>query len=116
MKETPRRFYSSLVLLAVFLPILLLSSLHVHPQAHQEGHHCEECVHHQPHAGHISSMSVCSFDCVMCQFLTLPFLIAAVAVFAAPRFCSTFSFRAACQYGTRDPEGHIRLRAPPFFL
>ena len=46
MKETARRYYSSLVLLAVFLPMLVLSSLHVHPLAHPDGNHCEECVHH----------------------------------------------------------------------
>jgi len=116
MKETTRRYYSSLVLLAVFLPILVLSSFHVHPEAHLDGNHCEECLHHIPHSGHFSSLSVCSFDCVLCQFLTLPFLVGALVVLTTPLFCSTFSFCLVCQHAVSDVEGCIRLRAPPFFL
>ena len=113
MKETARRYYSSLVLLAVFLPMLVLSSLHVHPLAHPDGNHCEECVHHVPHAGHFSCVTVCSFDCVLCQFLTLPFLIAPMVVFTAKRFihitpqCRTAQGVVA---GVRDV---VFGRAPP---
>ena len=116
MKETTRRYYSSLVLLAVFLPMLVLSSLHVHPLAHLDGDYCEECVHHVPHAGHFSSLSVCSFDCVLCQFLTLPFLCAAAVVVITPLFCYTFPFCVVCQHVVSNVEGCIRLRAPPSFL
>lgn len=71
MKETTKRHISAIVLLAVFLPMLVLSSLHVHPETHLEDEHCEECMHHVPHAGHMGSQTTCSFDCVLCQFPTL---------------------------------------------
>ena len=79
MNSTKRRHIASVVLLAVFLPMLLLSSLHVHPEAHLEDGDCKECVHHVPHAGHFTSGTSCSFDCVLCQFLSLPFLMAPLA-------------------------------------
>lgn len=113
MKETTRRYYSSLVLLAVFLPMLLLSSFHVHPQSHVEGDYCKECVHHLPHAGHMGSLSVCSFDCVLCQFLTLPFLIAPMLVFTAKRFIHITPQCRTAQGVVAGVRGVVFGRAPP---
>ena len=115
MKETARRYYSSLVLLAVFLPMLLLASFHVHPEAQIEGDYCKECVHHLPHAGHFSSQTFCSFDCVLCQFLTLPFLLAPAVVFTAKKLryaAPLFQTEQGVLAGVR---GAVLGRAPPVF-
>ena len=116
MKETAKRYYSSWVLLAVFLPMFVLSSLHVHPQAHDEEDYCEECVHHLPHAGHISSQTFCAFDCVLCQFLTLPFLIAAAVVFTAKNPIHIAPHRVENQCVVERERGFVFLRAPPSLI
>lgn len=116
MKETTRRYYSSWVLLAVFLPMFVLSSLHVHPQAHYEEDYCEECLHHLPHAGHISSQTFCAFDCVLCQFLTLPFLIAAAVVFTAKNPIHIAPHRVENQCVVERERGFVFLRAPPSLI
>lgn len=116
MKMTARRHISAMVLLAVFLPMLLLSSFHVHPEAHLEEDGCQECVHHLPHAGHIGSLTVSSFDCVLCQFLTLPFLLAPVVVFKAKRFIHIAPLCRVEQGVASGVRGIVFGRAPPCFL
>lgn len=108
-----RRHISAVVLLAVFLPMFMLSSFHVHPEAHSDGESCEECVHHLPHAGHISNLTVCSFDCVLCQFLTLPFLLAPVVVFKAKEFLHTAPLYPTKQSVVSGEGGFVFGRAPP---
>jgi len=57
--------------------MLLLSSLHIHPQqpsAVSEGY--EDCVQHHC-AGHIVQQVQTLHDCVLCQFLSLPMVVAA---------------------------------------
>lgn len=113
MKETMKRYYSSWVLLAVFLPMLVLTSLHVHPEAHLEEGYCKECVHHLPHAGHFGSQTSCSFDCVLCQFLTLPFLVAPVVVFIAKEFLHIAPLYPEEQSVVSRERSFVFLRAPP---
>ncbi|MBO4215954.1 MAG: hypothetical protein J5888_06470 [Bacteroidaceae bacterium] len=113
MKETARRYYSSLVLLAVFLPMLVLSSIHVHPETHLEEGSCQECVHHLPHAGHFGSQTFCAFDCVLCQFLTLPFLVAPMVVFVAKDFTHIAPLCPEKQSVVSRERSFVFLRAPP---
>ena len=65
MKRHDRAYYASWVLLAVFLPMVVLSSLHVHPEA--EGEPCHECIEHTVHNGHITAVKA-SVDCPLCAF------------------------------------------------
>lgn len=113
MKMMTKRHVSSIVLLAVFLPMFLLSSFHVHPDLHQEEGECKECVHHQPHAGHFGNQTFCSFDCVLCQFLTLPFLLAPIIVFTTKRLIYLAS-QCEVEQGIASGMGGIVFgRAPP---
>lgn len=58
--------------------MLLLSSLHVHEESRAAVETtCADCVHHSCH-GHLSQTAIWSHDCVLCQFLTLTMLTAAV--------------------------------------
>ena len=77
-----KRVLFSRLMLAVFLPVLLLSVLHIHDGAYAEGDSCTECVKHIPHAGHLSINANHYVDCVLCQFTSLSFL-EAVTVAAA---------------------------------
>lgn len=74
--KTQKRTRAARLLLLVFLPILLFSSLHAHQYAvHVEGD-CYECTNHLPHGGHISLQTIHIHDCVLCQFVTLSFVVA----------------------------------------
>jgi Ca2+/H+ antiporter len=81
MNLTKRRQYVSWMLLAVFVPMLLLSSLHIHESSVSAETECTDCVHHNCH-GHLSQTASWADDCVLCHFLTLPMLTAAVVVAA----------------------------------
>ncbi|MBR1667415.1 MAG: hypothetical protein IJ693_03935 [Bacteroidaceae bacterium] len=113
MKETTKRHISSWVLLAVFLPMLVLSSIHVHPADHSVAHSCKECVHHLPHSGHISSQTTCLFDCVLCQFISLPFLVASAIIFIAKVFVYTASHNTENQSIVSRQRSNFCLRGPP---
>lgn len=57
--------------------MMLLSSLHIHPllpSASDE--ECTDCVQHHC-SGHIGQQVQTMHDCVLCQFLTLPMVVAA---------------------------------------
>lgn len=80
-----KRVLFSRLMLAVFLPMLLLSALHIHSGLYAEGDSCTECVKHIPHAGHLSINANHHDDCVLCQFMSLSFEEAvAVALTPAP--------------------------------
>lgn len=69
---------ASRVLLAVLLPMLLLSSLHIHPQQPSTvSEECADCVQHHC-SGHITQQVQTLHDCVLCQFLSLSMVMAAV--------------------------------------
>lgn len=92
MDTMKKRRIAALLLLSVFLPMLVLSSLHVHEGISAEGN-CVECMNHIPHAGHISLNLNHSHDCVLCQFVTQPFLTAASLVVAVAVVVCLDSFR-----------------------
>ena len=73
-----RRSLVARALLAVYLPLLLLTMLHVHRGAVYVEDACYQCVHHEPHAGHITAQTFHLHDCVLCQLTTLQYVPAAV--------------------------------------
>ena len=79
VKVKTRRHIASWVLLAVFLPMLIMSSVHVHQTAESLDYECSGCVQHHCH-GHIAELPVSMHACVLCQFVSLPYLIAAAVL------------------------------------
>ena len=61
-----------MLLTAVILPALLLSSFHHHDPLPEP--QCIDCVHHVPH-GHVSGIQHMD-DCLVCQFLSVSWLTA----------------------------------------
>lgn len=106
-----RRRILSFLLLAVFLPAVLASSLHRHP--HEEAFSCVDC-HHE--SGHLLPGTGGIDDCVLCHFLGLPY-IAALAATVLPlvvRLKTDF-----CRQEQDIPAGslrHNRSRAPPVLV
>jgi hypothetical protein len=76
-----KRQIAAFVMLAVFLPILLLSSIHVHDSAESAEVTCVDCLHNHC-GGHLTQTTVHLDDCVLCQFLTLPMFVAVAVVVA----------------------------------
>lgn len=84
IKHIHIRPWAARILLAVFLPMLLLSSAHLHLQeTAAPTTECYACEHHLHHDGHISTAQHLQ-KCVLCQFLTLPFLTATINGCPAP--------------------------------
>lgn len=109
-----KRTLSVWVLLSVFVPMLLLSSLHVHSDIDNPVEDsCEVCVNHIPHSGHLSLQPVHLANCVLCQFASLPYAVAALVVLVvAIPVCviSFFTQVAPCQSGVSLC---YQSRAPP---
>ena len=108
--ELKRRIIS-ILLLAVFLPALVASSVHRHhPDGHEGTVECVDC-HHQ--SGHLATGAQGLDECLLCQFLGLPFVIALLAA-ALPldrRVAAFYGFlrQRVSAVGLR----HNRSRAPP---
>ena len=64
--------FRSAALLAVILPLVFLAPYHHHAHEAAETDPCEACLHHRPHAAHLSSDSSLP-DCLICQFLSVQF-------------------------------------------
>jgi hypothetical protein len=84
MKLNERRQWCARVLLAVLLPIQVLSALHLHNYAYSEEDECEACVEHIAHSGHFSTHSHALHECVLCEFLGLSYVAAAAVVVGVP--------------------------------
>lgn len=100
------------LLLAVFLPMVALSSVHVHRHADASVTQCADCLTHSC-PGHLVVLDDHLGQCVFCQFLSLPYVAASViAVIIYPDqhyklsiVSSTAVLLRAC--------GVPSLRAPP---
>ena len=111
MKERKRHIYAW-ILLAVFVPMIVMSSLHIH---HEVGtaDECPECVHHHC-SGHLTQGYGGAHQCLLCQFLSISFCAATIIVVA---FYNNRKKTALIQ---RQSDlrliscGFISLRAPPF--
>ena len=107
-----KRQIAAWVLALVFLPALLVSSLHVHADSLDSDYFCQECVHHQC-GGHLANLSVHQHSCVLCQFLTLP------AVFSTAVALATIGYTVLRQRismvgnAFRFQGSVLSLRAPP---
>jgi hypothetical protein len=114
MNLEKKRYIASWILLAVFLPTLLLSSLHIHHESEAYAEQCTECVHHQCH-GHLSQLADTMHHCVLCQFLTLTFVAGSVG--SVIFFCfvsATHQSQPLCGHSIKGC-GIIVTRGPPAF-
>ena len=103
------------LLLAVFLPMLLVSSFHIHAVSSAGDDGCNECVQHQCH-GHLTQLTTELHECVLCQFLSLTYTSAAVLLSVA-FICliTVVRFRYA-QFVCNEIGNSKCSRAPPFNL
>ena len=93
--------------------MLILSSVHVHETTESTGYECSGCVQHHCH-GHIGELTASMHACVLCQFLTIQFV--AAAVFAVVLYNKVYKIHfVQRKSGIRlETCGIVALRAPPF--
>ncbi len=113
MKVDIRRRISAWMLLAVYLPMLILSSLHLHEAWMLSQEECYQCAGHLPHPGHISSQGAAHHDCVLCQFRTLPALEAQTTIISPFIPADQHHYILADQPVVCMNVGNLRSRAPP---
>ena len=114
VKQETRRHIASWLLLAVFVPMLLLSSVHIHETGEVIETECADCVHHSCH-GHMTVTPHWSHDCVLCQFLTLPMLAAIMlAVTVYVHVCKKSNAQPLFGYRAESCGAHV-TRGPPAF-
>lgn len=108
-----KRHLASWVLLAIFVPMLIMSSLHIHKESiAQTETECTDCVHHSCH-GHLIQTTTWAHECVLCQFLTLTMLTATVmAVMVYIHVCKKYHAQPLCGYHAVSC-GIIVTRGPP---
>ena len=110
-----RRSRAAKVLLAVYIPMLLLLSLHVHHQRMEAAVDCYQCAHHQPHAGHITALQDALHDCLLCQLQSEAFV--AANELSVPVMDAASHVLVANQQPTRQAAvACVRLRGPPVRL
>ena len=114
MQTEQKRHLAAWALLSVFVPMLLLSALHVHHDATTADNYCVECVNHVPHSGHLTPSASTLTDCVLCQFFSLQYQEAALVLLIV---VSGFVVVLRRKPVTFHPTQHLTLystRAPPF--
>ncbi|MBR5257224.1 MAG: hypothetical protein IKV62_10685 [Bacteroidales bacterium] len=109
--EKVRRIVSTF-LLAVYLSAVLASTFHRHPE-HTQGPECEQCVHHLPHAGHIGTYEGALSDCVLCQFLGIPYILTLAAALLLPMCLFGGIISPLRETFISSYRQHTRSRAPP---
>lgn len=82
MNNSVKRRFAAWLLLLVFVPVMVATSLHIHDLGEASSVECEQCLHHVHHAGHFNVYADHAYDCVLCQFAALPFVAAAVVALA----------------------------------
>ena len=63
----------AVLLLSVVLPMTLVLPFHHHETEQSAADSCELCANHQPHPGHLESVSHLD-DCLICQLLGVSYL------------------------------------------
>lgn len=69
MKVNYKRSFSACLLLAVYLPMFFVASLHVHVGEPAMEDECLLCAEQVPHVGHVHPARVSFHDCALCLFL-----------------------------------------------
>ncbi len=98
MKNELKRQLSAWLLLSVFIPMMVVSALHVHPSVCvDEQMLCDACIHHLPHGGHITTNAGHLNECVVCQVMTIGFLpaVGLLLTFLVLQICVPYENRSS---------------------
>lgn len=68
------RQFSARFLLALFISMLLLQTVHHHETAAKEESICSLCVAHKQHAGHLAAQTSFTCECLLCQLFETSYI------------------------------------------
>ena len=116
MRNSHKRQTAAWMLMAVFIPMLFLASLHRHmPTEQSQEEVCYACLHHIHHDAHLNTTVHHAGDCVLCHFLSLPFLATAVLAIATPYYIILTATTAPNSVLSSFRHGVPTLRGPPVY-
>ena len=115
-RQRYKRRITARLLLLVFALMLLLTSVHVHRAMPQITTECTACLHHIHHNGHINSIDNQVDNCLLCQFLSLPFLGAKTLDVSLFNIVKAKALILLQQVLTSFTGQTHSTRAPPFIL
>lgn len=115
MQNNLIRKLSAWVLLLVFVPTMLYSVLHRHHEAAEHSNVvCIDCVHHTPHAGHLSIKDKDVLHCVLCQILSLSYTLPSFVNISFYKFYVSVCHQINAEQAVLRINDGISPRAPPF--
>jgi len=115
MKLRHRQTFSAVVLLLIMMMSLGIRVLHVHHYVLQVSVECADCQHHVFHSGHLMAAEDNDGECVLCQWLTVPYIgedTAGCDIFFTTRIAR---FSISLLQGYPGIVQQLSLRAPPSF-
>ena len=111
-----QRFYAWVMLL-VYLPIVLMSSVHVHPlQEHSQSVDCYQCHTGDHHPGHITTGTGQHDSCLSCRFLGTQVLVPDMQVVDDVNRCVVELELSPVIPSCALAVAHPSLRAPPVII
>lgn len=109
-----RRKRFAWLLLLVYIPIVLVTTFHHHPEAEAPTtFYCYDCAHHINHEGHLTVNSSFDHDCVLCQLFRLPYVVPSIIKIAACAAIAYVVFCVACPFVKTREANILSTRAPP---
>lgn len=115
MQLRHRQIFSAVVLLLVMMMSLGTKVLHVHHYVAPVTVECADCQHHVFHSGHFLAADDNGGECMLCQWLTVPYLSEDAAGYTAYLTSGIVRFCNSPLEGCPSVVQHISLRAPPAF-
>lgn len=112
MNRTVKKWIAWL-LVAAYLPMLLVSVLHVHHVPGAEEAECYQCVRHIAHPAHFGEYHSDEQTCLYCHVLSMPNLALALAAGLVVLMAAVRLATAVAQVSGILCVGTQRLRAPP---
>lgn len=95
--------------------MLAFSALHVHGDVRLGAEECYQCSHHLHHSGHLSEGGISLHDCVLCQFVSTPYIAAVVLAFVPLLYVCVQRQSLSNPSLCRKAWDIVLLRAPPVF-
>ena len=115
MKRQRKRIISAWFLLSIFVLTTTLSALHIH-QPVSVATECADCAHHVQHHGHLSASTGSMHDCVLCQFLSLPFLPATILTVVLSVSLTVIATNRNVHFVCYEAGKAQSTRAPPYYI
>jgi hypothetical protein len=114
INRVTRRKLMAWLLLSVFIPMVMLTSVHRHSAASRHNDVCELCVAHVHHAGHLQQHSAGTTECLLCQLGALPFVVPSNIIFSAFISILFVGIFAPCSRLAKLRANAQSTRAPPY--